>query len=90
MDEMPYEELLGWMDYLNRRPVDWRDDERTFKLLQVQGFKGKGESIFSSLATIARAESERRNSETLDIANLKRSFLFNQMLSAVGGDKLDL
>jgi hypothetical protein len=88
IDEMPYEELLGWMNYFERRPVDWRDDDRTFKLLQVQGFKGRPETIFTSLAALNKTRIVSIDGK-VNIDELKRSALFQQMLSSVGGDKLN-
>ena len=86
-EEMPYEELLAWMDYLERRPVDWRSDDRTFKILQTQGVKEKPWQIFSSLNVIYN--SSKPSDGKLDTNNLKRSSLFAKMLSAKGGDKID-
>ena len=87
---MSYEELLGWMDYFSKRPVGWREDDRTLKLLQIQGFKGHGETIFESLALMKAVSEKKKESEILDLNNLKKSFLFHKMSSAVGGVKLDL
>jgi hypothetical protein len=83
LDEMPYEELLGWFAYLEMRPVDWRDDDRTFKFLQTQGYKGKPGDVFPSLRPIYT----RRDNDSY--SSLKGSFFFQKMMSAVGGDKLD-
>ena len=89
--EIPYTELLGWLDYFDRRPVDWRDDDRTLKLLQVQGFKGSGSSIFASLATMAKSQENaaKKAPGQISINNLKTSFLFNKIQGAIGGEKLD-
>jgi len=51
-DEMTYVELLKWISYFKARPIGWREDQRTFLLLQAAGFKGKPESIFQSLKQI--------------------------------------
>ena len=90
--EMPYDELLGWFEYFEIRPDGWRDDDRTMKLLQVQGVKAEPTKIFTSLAKIAAAQDKIR-AETpagmISTDNLKRSAFFSNMLGAVGGDKLD-
>ena len=86
-EEMPYEELLAWMDYLERRPVDWRADDRTFRILQTQGVKEKPWQIFSSLDAIYNIS--KSSDGKLDVNSLKRSSLFAKMLSAKGGDKID-
>ena len=83
---MPYDEFIGWMAYLEVRPVDWRDDSRTMKLLQVQGCKEKPESIFPSLAAIHK-KPERADGEALD---LKGSFMLQKIMEAQGGEKIDL
>jgi len=89
VDEMPYEELLGWMAYFEKRPVDWRDDDRTYKLLQVQGVKEKPWKLFSTLNPIYNATNKNTDG-TLDPNNLKQSAMFTKMLLARNGDKLDL
>ena len=47
--EMPYEELLQWVTYFEKRPVGYREDQRVFLNLQAQGYKGTPESVFASL-----------------------------------------
>ncbi len=81
--DMPYDEFLGWMDFFDQRPVGWRDDERTVKLMQVQGYKGSGEGVFPSLAKLRT----RRVADD-PIQSLKGSKLFSHMLSAKHGDAL--
>jgi len=87
---MPYEELLGWAAYFERRPVDWRDDDRTFKLLQVQGVKAKAMEIFPSLkALYAQEVSPVKEDKKVDLANFKKSVLFEKIRTARGGDKIN-
>jgi hypothetical protein len=88
IDEMTYEELLGWYDYFDRRPIEWRADDRAFKLLQAQGVKGKSYELFPSLGAIYNAPKEEK--EGTDMSTLKGSALFQNMLKAQGGDTLDL
>jgi hypothetical protein len=87
--DLPYEELLGWMNYLERRPVDWRDDDRTFKLLQVQGYKGRPDQVFSSLAAINNQAEVQKEPGMIDFKSFKGSLMFSKMLQAQGGDKLN-
>jgi hypothetical protein len=89
-EEMPYEEFLGWINYFERRPVDWRDDDRTMKLLQVQGVKEKPWALFQSLHAIYKGSDTVNEDGSLNANSLKTSTLFNKMLSAKGGEKLDL
>jgi hypothetical protein len=88
LDEMPYEEMLGWFAYFETRPIGWRDDDRTVKLLQAQGVKEKAHKIFPSLEVIYKPR--KKAGEDFDAAGLKSSVLFHKMLSAKGGDKLNL
>jgi hypothetical protein len=46
---MPQEELMKWGDYFRKRPLGWREDQRTFLMLQAQGYKGDPGSVFASL-----------------------------------------
>jgi hypothetical protein len=89
LQEMPYDELLDWIAYFEQRPVEWRDDDRTFKLLQVQGVKGKPQAYFSSLEAIYGVASNRNVGEIKDgkslVENIKNSNLLNFFKSAVGG-----
>jgi hypothetical protein len=74
---MPYDEFVKWQKYFEARPVGWRDDERTLKLLQVQGFKGEPASVFSSFAKMKK---------TAETVALKDSSVFGFLLNARGGD----
>ena len=83
LEEMPYEELQGWVSYFEQRPVGWRDDDRTAKLLQAQGVKEKPWKLFSTLDAIYN-----RKTEGFDVKGFKASSLFHKLLSAKGGDKV--
>jgi hypothetical protein len=89
--EMPYDEFLKWMEYFGLRPIGWRDDERTYKLLRVQGAKGAPESLFSSLAQM-KSSIEAKKNKMAEKGRLDKSFcssaLFHKLLSAKGGEKL--
>ena len=90
--EMPYDELLGWFAYFEARPVGWREDDRTMKLLQVQGVKAKPVEIFQSLAQLTAAQEKKINEKPpgfISGENLKKSAMFLEMLGAVNGDKLE-
>lgn len=78
------------MAYFKARPYGWREDDRVFKLLQAQGFKGKGSELFESLAQKQQHESGVKENGQLNMAGFKSSTLFHKLLSATGGDKLDL
>jgi len=92
-EEMPYDELLGWMSYFEERPVGWRDDDRTFKLIQVVsaiaggGSNRKPWDMFPTLYPLYNSDRKR---EGTDMSTLKQSAMFQKILSAKGGVKLDV
>ena len=90
LDEMPYYELQQWLAFFEARPVGWREDNRTFKLLQAQGVKAKPEQIFSSLRSIYNEPSEELKEGQVSAANLKQSGFFAKLQMAKGGDALQL
>lgn len=79
---MPYEEFIKWREYLELQPLGWRDDDRTLKLLQIQGFKGEPSSIFSSLAIMKGAINKA------DGLGLNGSAMLSFIKGAKGGDSL--
>ena len=89
-DEMPYEEMLGWMSYFEMRPIEWRHDDRTAKLLQAQGVKEKATNLFPSLKAIYNPPIRIKHTDAVDPSNLKQSSFFSKMLGARNGDKLDI
>ena len=88
--DMPYEEFVKWSIYFNKRPIGWREDDRTYKLLQAQGVKAKPGEIFPTLARLFGSEQKGVNENgQINVDTFKKSTLFNKMLAARGGDKLD-
>jgi len=79
-EEVPLSELQGWFDYFERRPVGWRDDQRTYLLLSAQGVKEKPERLFPSLKAI---NGQRNAANTL-----KGSAMHHFLSKATGGDTL--
>ncbi len=86
-NEMSYEEILGWFDYFKRRPLGWREDNRVSLLMMAQGAKIKPEEIFPSLSAL---RSGMESEENKLAGSLKKSAFFTRMLSAVGGDKVEI
>lgn len=74
LKEMPYEELLGWMDFLSKRPSGWEEDNRTYLLMSAQGTKAKPEDLFPSLRAIKLAQ-EQKEVTHADALNKAPSFL---------------
>jgi hypothetical protein len=87
---MPYEELLKWHSYFEQRPFEWRADDRAAKLIQAQGVKEKPYNLFQSLNAIYNRPEPQMDDGMISTSNLKSSFLFHQMVSATGGDKIEL
>ncbi|MDB4378619.1 hypothetical protein N9Z41_02495 [bacterium] len=79
---MPYTELLKWVDFFNKRPIGWQEDQRTYLLLRSLGYKGSGESLFPSLL---RLKQEHEKAQTPDKAVPKGKFL-DMMMKAKNGD----
>jgi hypothetical protein len=88
-NEMPYDELLGWIAYFDKRPVGWREDDRTMKLLQAQGVDKKPGDIFPSLAIIGKPDEVEVKDNVVSADKLKQSLFFAKMINARGGDKLE-
>jgi hypothetical protein len=83
MEEMPYEELIGWFEYFERRPVGWREDDRAFRMIQYTSFNGvkaKPYEIFHNLKQIYKPKK---------LNGLKESAFFQKLITATGGDKLE-
>lgn len=84
MEEMPHDELMAWISYFDRRPIGWREDLRTAYIMRAFGDKRQPAEIFPSIAAIASQP------QKIDpVSSLKKSFLFNKMLGARKGEKLD-
>lgn len=87
---MTYEEFLGWLDYFEKRPPEWRSDDRAYKYLQTQGVKEKPWVVFSSLNAIYNSKKPSIEDGMLDPSQFKSSLMFSKMMEAVNGDKLSL
>jgi hypothetical protein len=74
---MPYEELIGWSEYLAERPYGWREDQRTMLLLQAAGVKERPEKVFSSLAAIKASSEAKRAMGLVAAEEFKRSSIFH-------------
>lgn len=82
-EEMPYEEFLKWHLYFEKRPIDWRDDYRTYAFLCTQGEKRKPWNVFGTLAHLNPATEDPSK-------GLKHSVLIKMMEGAKDGDKVDI
>ena len=78
-EEMPYTELMQWCTYFKKRPVGWREDQRTYLQLQSMGYKGKPEDLFVSLKQLKENIPAERKA-------LPKGKFLDMMLSATNGD----
>jgi len=84
--EMPYDEFNGWLSYFEERPIDWRNDLRTFYLMQMQGMKDKKpHEVFPSLTNIFKDRSKGNMAD-----KLRGSDILGRMMRAKGGKQLEL
>jgi hypothetical protein len=86
-EEMPYNELLRWIEFFHKRPIGWQEDQRTYLLLKAQGVKESGENLFPSLKAIKENTNKKLLQEP-DRAVPKGEFL-KKMLAARDGDNLN-
>lgn len=92
VEEMPYEELLTWTAYFERRPVDWRADERAYRLMQVQGTTEKSYNIFPSLDAIYNYKQKLvvLDDQAALAQSLVGSSMLSKLLGAQGGERLKI
>ena len=77
LEEMTYEELLGWYAYFKKRPVGWREDHRTSIGILSTGADIDPKEVFPTLKVIFAVE------ETTEaISSLKNSAIFAKMITA--------
>ena len=79
---MPYEELLGWKEYLDKNPAGWREDYRAAMI--VRSFS---EVSQKDLFRMFPSLDKMNNSGKKELVN-KNSVAAMLMRNAVGGVKL--
>jgi len=79
LEEMPQTELLKWGQYFSKRPIGWREDQRTYMLLSAQGYKGKPEDLFPTLKQLKEGIPAEEKA-------LPKGKFLDMMLKAKGGD----
>ena len=79
-EEMPYIELLKWINYFKSRPPGWREDQRAYLHLRTQGVKEPAETIFPSLKSMADSIPTEENA-------LPKGKFLDMMLKATEGDE---
>ena len=81
---MSYEEYEGWLKYFEQRPIGWREDLRTSYIMSAFGAKNTNK-MFPSLVKLFENAPDKRPTESL-----RNSALFNKILSAKKGEKLEI
>lgn len=79
MEEMPYEELMGWCEFFRENPPGVREDQRTAFLLMSNGVKD-ATKLFPSLSI-------RKKTNNIG-ENILKSNMMQFISRAIGGDKL--
>ena len=75
LQALPYEEILGWQAYFQRRPPGWREDARSARQVQARaGSKVKPEELFPSLKLMKEAEAKHRTASNTIAAQLLKRF----------------
>jgi len=82
LDSMEYEEIQGWFEYFQRRPIGWRDDLRAAYLMNAQGVDKKPEEIFPSIKQIKN--DERKVQSTGHQGEALMNSAFGKMLASKG------
>ncbi|MDB4575349.1 hypothetical protein N9112_00135 [bacterium] len=85
-DEMTFSEFNRWMAYFEKRPVGWKEDLRTAYIMNSMGVEKSPSELFDSVKTVI-GESKKDRSP---MDSLQDSLMFQKMLSAKGGDKVNL
>ena len=82
--KMTYRELRGWTEYFNRRPPEWRDDQRTALVVQsFSGSKMKAEELFPSLKPVF---DESRNNEEYQKKQIASNSFINMLRKKTDGE----
>lgn len=86
---------MKWIDFFEKRPLGWRDDDRAYKLLSAWGVKADPWEVFESLGKLKRSSendkslNDRNNSELyITTDSFKNSILFQKLKKAKGGSKI--
>lgn len=75
LKELEYEEYIGWLNYFERRPPNWRDDLRTYYIMSsgMGQLKQKPEEIFPSILAVKKDEETEREEGSKLQSSLKSS-----------------
>lgn len=73
---------MKWGAYFRRRPLGWREDQRTFLLLQAQGYKGEPGSVFASLKQL-------KDNIPAEVKSLPKGKFLDMMISSAKKENSD-
>jgi len=76
---MDYTEFVKWCSFFQRRPIGWREDQRTYMLLSAQGLKEEPEKLFPTLKAL-------KDHIPTDVKSLPKGKFLERMLTAKKGD----
>lgn len=71
---MPASELQRWTEYLQARPIGWREDQRASLLMNAQGIKKSGHEIFPSLSALQKWQDQREEEDIMRSSLSKSAF----------------
>ena len=63
VDTMPHIEFVGWIEYLDSRPIEWRHYSRLYTQIAHNGFvkiKQKPEEMFQELYSVKHGSAKDR------------------------------
>ena len=80
VEELPFDEYSGWINFFERQPPGWQEDLRTYYIMSsMAGSKNKPEEIFPSIAQLKKAEQAAQGAVA---SSFKASPFFTKMQAA--------
>ena len=72
LENLSYQEIIGWQEYFRRRPFGWREDNRAATIaMSMGGGKMKPEDLFYSLK-ILKEDTGQKKEEDLAVSLFTR------------------
>lgn len=84
---MAYDDYQGWLAYFQKRPPGWREDLRTFRIMQAFGTSAKAHEVFHSLQLMQEADRQDPGA-AMSAETLKSSAVYQFMQMSVNGDRI--
>ena len=83
LEEMPSQELLRWSEYLQARPIGWREDHRAAMIMSAQGAKIKPAEIFPTIKQVVDWENRQEKTEEDSNRSLRSSIFGGKLQEAL-------